>query len=73
MSVEYIPYRKKRLLQEMKTCKAYVRKVASGLREVASKHDAWMLSKAAELEEQAGELQKCIELLETEREVADAK
>lgn len=64
MSIEYLPYRRKRLLQEMKTCKAWIKKVASGMREVATKKDEWMRIEAAALEDVADGLQTSIELFE---------
>lgn len=47
MTVDYKEYRRKRLLQEMKTCKAYMKKIASGFLELSdydAEHRAYMVN-----------------------------
>ena len=57
MTIDYMEYRRKRLITEIKTCKAWMRKIAIGLAEISDNPESdYRVAELSAFEDRLGEL-----------------
>lgn len=57
MTVDYKEYRRKRLITEIKTCKAWMRKIATGFAEISDNPESdYRVAELSAFEDRLGEL-----------------